>query len=432
MGDDVFVGIDLAWSSGWTGVAAVDDAGRLLTSGRVRTDDEIDHWLLALQSRLGRPAVVAVDAPLVVPNPTGQRVAERLIGQAFSAFGAPAHSSNQRMLGGQPSRAMRLAQRHGWTVDPAAEPSAGHPAQCVEVYPHPALVGLLNLPYRVDYKKGSTQRRQRGFVALLRHLESWRELDLQSSARWGEISEEVLSPTPGGLDRLEDEVDAIVCAHLAWRWRFRPDTLTVYGDLAGGYIVAPPPPTHRPMRPAVGGPPGRPSGGPALPPLRRLARLVSGGQSGADRAGLDAALAYGLEYGGWCPQGGWAEDHVTPPGLLDRYPLLREAPSADPAVRTMLNVRDSHATLIVRHPSVASRGTDVTAGTARRLRRPLLVTEGDVDVVCRWLQRLPPELTLNVAGGRESEQPGIYSTTRRLLDAVLGAGGAPIGNAEPR
>jgi predicted RNase H-like nuclease len=235
-------------------VAIVDLSGRLVSSGRVRTDEQIAAWVRELP---GRPAVVAVDAPLVVPNPTGQRLAERLIGSAYGAYGASAHSSNQRLLGGEPSRAMRLASRFGWSVDPHASSSGEGPAVCIEVYPHPALVGLLQLPYRLDYKKGSTQRRLPGFASLLRCLESIPELDVASSTRWTEIGAAVDAPNPGVLDRLEDEVDAIVCAHLAWRWRDRPDTLYVYGDLGQGYIVAPPPPTHRPVPPDR---PGRPGG----------------------------------------------------------------------------------------------------------------------------------------------------------------------------
>jgi hypothetical protein len=70
-------------------------------------------------------------------------------------------------------------------------------------------------------------------------------------------------------------------------------------------------------------------------------KIVSGGQSGVDRAALDVAIARGIPYGGWCPKGGWAEDMPAPPGLLAHYPHLRETPSADPAERTAWNVRDS-------------------------------------------------------------------------------------------
>ena len=153
---------------------------------------------------------------------------------------------------------------------------------------------------------------------------------------------------------------------------------------------------------------------------RRVAKVVSGGQSGADRAALDAAIRYDRRYGGWCPAGGWAEDYPQPPGLLTDYPLLRTAGSADPAVRTYLNVRDSQATLIVGRADVISGGTDLTRRTAVELRRPLLRTAGDAAEIDRWLCGLGFALTLNIAGPRESEQPGIYAATLELLERVFG------------
>src|SRR4051812_13657388 len=73
----------------------------------------------------------------------------------------------------------------------------------------------------------------------------------------------------------------------------------------------------------------------------------SGGQSGVDRAALDLAIAHDIQYGGWCPKGGWAEDFPTSPGLLSNYPRLTETPSRAPEQRSAWNVRDSHGTLIV-------------------------------------------------------------------------------------
>lgn len=159
--------------------------------------------------------------------------------------------------------------------------------------------------------------------------------------------------------------------------------------------------------------------------LPRLA-IVSGGQSGVDRAALDAAVAAGVDWGGWCPADGLAEDLPEPPGLLAAYPLLREAPSADPAVRTRLNVRDSDATLVVLPTGPAGGGTLLTIEEARRLGRPLLVTGGgSVDEVLDWLRGLAPGpgsvVVLNVAGPRESGRPGAYGVVRRLLDEVLAA-----------
>lgn len=149
-----------------------------------------------------------------------------------------------------------------------------------------------------------------------------------------------------------------------------------------------------------------------------IARLVSGGQTGADRAALDTAIAHGLPYGGWCPPGGWAEDLPDPPGALARYPALRPTEATDPGERTRRNARDSDATLVVRRAGVHSPGTDLTSRVAARLGRPVLETT-DADEAAAWLGTLGPGLTLNVAGPRASEDPAAYDVTRRLLERLL-------------
>lgn len=160
-----------------------------------------------------------------------------------------------------------------------------------------------------------------------------------------------------------------------------------------------------------------------------VARVVSGGQSGVDRAALDVALTLGIPYGGWCPAGGWAEDLPSPPGVRERYPLLQEAPTADPSERTRLNVRDSDATLVLAGSGADSAGTLLTVEVAEALGRPLLVvTPEDVDaaaeVVRAWLASLPAPLSgegvvLNVAGPRASEWPEGSAVAATLLLAVL-------------
>jgi hypothetical protein len=154
-------------------------------------------------------------------------------------------------------------------------------------------------------------------------------------------------------------------------------------------------------------------------------QLVSGGQSGADRAALDVALRLGIPYGGWCPRGGRAEDLPDPPGLLRDYPELRETPTEDSAVRTEWNVRDSDATLLLSdRPDSLTGGTALTRDLAVRLGRPFLVTStGDAESVRAWLHALREEssggLVLNVAGPRESKEPGLYDAAYRLLEQVL-------------
>ena len=158
-------------------------------------------------------------------------------------------------------------------------------------------------------------------------------------------------------------------------------------------------------------------------------RLISGGQSGVDRAALDVALARGIPYGGWCPNGGWAEDCPEPPGVLAKYPQLVETPSADPAQRTEWNVRDADACLIVADAA----GPEVSAGTvlagelAHRYRKPLFVMKlGNADAVRQaglWLRvqqaRHGAGLKLAIGGPRESEAPGIYRRAHAFIAELM-------------
>ncbi|HEU4558310.1 MAG TPA: putative molybdenum carrier protein [Longimicrobium sp.] len=150
-------------------------------------------------------------------------------------------------------------------------------------------------------------------------------------------------------------------------------------------------------------------------------KIVSGGQTGVDGAALDVALELGIAHGGWCPAGRWAEDGPIDP----RYPL-RETPSADPAERTEWNVRDSDGTLLLT-AAVPSAGTELTREIARRLGRPVFTWPADaiedVGLFRRWMRVYRVE-TLNVAGPRESEAPGIYRQARRILLAYFGGGNA--------
>jgi Circularly permutated YpsA SLOG family len=161
---------------------------------------------------------------------------------------------------------------------------------------------------------------------------------------------------------------------------------------------------------------------------KRPGRIVSGGQTGVDRAALDFAIAHDIPYAGWSPRDGWAEDHPVAPGLLGVYPLLRETPSADPEQRTRWNVRDSDATLIVALGGEGvSPGTATTEAAATELGRPLLRLDAtDLDrasaraAMERLLSALGPSPTLNVAGPRQSEQPKAYAAALGLLGLLLG------------
>jgi len=150
-----------------------------------------------------------------------------------------------------------------------------------------------------------------------------------------------------------------------------------------------------------------------------VTRIVSGGQTGADRGGLDAAIALGLDHGGWCPRGRRAEDGAIP----DRY-RLTETPSADYAARTERNVIDSDGTALFTR-GAPTGGSALTRELAERHGRPVLHLDLDAagdDDAARALRAWLAEhriATLNVAGSRESGCPGLRADVERVLLLTL-------------
>ncbi len=158
-------------------------------------------------------------------------------------------------------------------------------------------------------------------------------------------------------------------------------------------------------------------------------KLICGGQSGVDRAVLDVAIERDIDYGGWCPKGGWAEDFPQAPGLLARYPALAETPLANPAQRTEWNVRDADACMIVADAGglAVSPGTALAQDLAHRDRKPVFIADlSKPDMVTHaalWLRvqkaRHGTGLALAIGGPRESEAPGIYMRAAAFLRTLL-------------
>jgi predicted RNase H-like nuclease/ppGpp synthetase/RelA/SpoT-type nucleotidyltranferase len=246
-----FIGLDLAWGERRpTGVAVLDDAGRLVHISAQTSDQTI---LAALEEYVDGPCLVAVDAPLVVANATGNRPGEAALNRDFQRFEAGAHPANT----GKPEfattpRGARLARTLGLDVDPASR----SPRRAVEVYPHAATVALFRLGRTLKYKNrpGRSLADQRSellrLVALLEGLaDADPPLQLSGHDGWsGLVSEIEGAGRKSELRHAEDPVDAVVCAYVALFAHRHPGRTTTYGDLESGYIVTPTLPAD--LRPA--------------------------------------------------------------------------------------------------------------------------------------------------------------------------------------
>ncbi len=149
--------------------------------------------------------------------------------------------------------------------------------------------------------------------------------------------------------------------------------------------------------------------------------IVSGGQTGADRAALDFAIRFGLDHAGWCPLGRRAED-----GPLDLQYHLQETPSPKYDQRTRWNVRDSDATLVVTAQAQASGGSALTLAVAQRMGKPCLhIAQAETPSVIEAGERIAQFILehrierLNVAGPRASQEPQIATYVEAALSAAL-------------
>lgn len=233
----VFAGIDLAWGDRRnTGVAilALHDGclQEAMPTRTVQTDSQICECLGAFAQ--ADVLVIAVDAPLVVPNETGERPVEREMRQRFARQHASCHPANRRLLG-DPPRGERLCRLLGEKLGVMLATTPLRETACrvvFEVYPHAAMVKLFNLPRILEYKarKGRSiayrREQMREYIRLLSRLPA-PPLCLPD---W-------LSVIPAALKPFEDKIDALFCAWLSARaWAAGGETL---GDFATGSIWLP-------------------------------------------------------------------------------------------------------------------------------------------------------------------------------------------------
>ncbi len=279
------IGVDLAWGQRQpTGIAVLEETGRLVHLASVRTDDEV---LATLAPYLDGACLVAFDAPLVVPNATGNRPAEAALNKDFARFDAGAHPANTGKPELDPPRGAELCAAMGLDLNPRS----GRDRRAIEVYPHPATVALFRLGRTLKYKHKpgrDLDQLRAELLSLIGHLEGLRSaevsLDLDTD-QWRRLRAAVeTARRKSELRVVEDQVDAVVCAYVARFADARPDETTTYGDFPDGYIVTPTLPADLEPAPRA----RRRSAAPALPndPVREYAllhpELVEAGRDAVD------------------------------------------------------------------------------------------------------------------------------------------------------
>lgn len=151
--------------------------------------------------------------------------------------------------------------------------------------------------------------------------------------------------------------------------------------------------------------------------MHLIKEIISGGQTGVDRAALDVAKKLKVPYGGWCPRGRWAEDGVIPACYLN----MKETPTEKPEQRTEWNVRDSDGTLIIVKDEPMG-GTLYTIEMAVKHRKPFYIlnlsNEKNINNVIFWIKDQNVRV-LNVAGPRVSQEVGIYNSALYIIQSLL-------------
>lgn len=237
-----FLGIDLGWYGKPSGLASIGIENGELRQHRIDRLEATEDILEWIRSEAGEgDAVAAVDAPLVIPNATGIRDAERELNGDFRRFHAGCHAANL----GRPFAAKVLAfsrelEGLGFGHGAAMRQRASGRFR-IEVHPHAAAVRLFELPRIVKYKRGSRAERA-GELSRLRRLMTSRLPELCPAFR----PQLPAIPRTGNLKPVEDRIDAVLCAYIAAHWWYWGcERNRVYGNARQGYIVVPGLPNDR-------------------------------------------------------------------------------------------------------------------------------------------------------------------------------------------
>ena len=243
-----FIGIDFGWTSGASGVCCLAWQNNCLKLLDIRTILEVDEILAWVDNWVpaNAPGLIAIDAPTIINNPTGMRLADKLTHKYFGRYHAGCYPANlnssfsDRTVG----LSLSLAGKNFYHAPQITPQKPGR--YQIEVFPHPATINLFGLERILKYKKGKIAQRQEALnhlrnyiVDVLPQLEP--ALDIADIERVPQISAQ---QTGKELKDIEDRLDSLLCAYIAAHWWYWGETKNlVLGDRETGYIVIPNPRT---------------------------------------------------------------------------------------------------------------------------------------------------------------------------------------------
>jgi predicted RNase H-like nuclease len=243
----IHVGLDLAWSPrNRTGVAVLHDCRLVAYSGVLTGNDAILAFVEPYLQR-GESAIIAVDAPLRVPNKTGARLCDRELSLEWRHYEAGALPANRQLLAingevrGE-TLVTRFAQQYGF-VESAPLPKQAEGRYICEIYPHPAQVYFFGLEKTLKYKARAGRTHDDRLAEFTRYQQLLAALQRATPPLLG--TEDILSTDlqrlrGRALKAYEDTLDAIVCAYTgAYLWQYGPEATRVYGSVAEGHILTP-------------------------------------------------------------------------------------------------------------------------------------------------------------------------------------------------
>lgn len=236
-----FIGIDLGWRSQPSGLCClewIDGQLQLLDLDCKEAIADILTWI-DQSVKPDEPAIIAVDAPTLIPNATGSRLADKLSHKYFGKYHAGCYPANQNLPFAERTINFGLElESRGFAHAPTIEPQKLGRYQ-IEVFPHPAIVNLFNLERILKYKKGRLSDRRLELIKLQNYI-----IDILPSFSpplrlCGSFLLEI--PTTGvALKAVEDKLDSLICAYVAaYWWYWGEQRNLVLGDSTIGYIIIP-------------------------------------------------------------------------------------------------------------------------------------------------------------------------------------------------